>query len=72
MPSLPNRLLFCAKRGARRNEENALFHKNGYRQARMPLSFAMALAGLSGFIALGFEIAWYRDSPSPQQIVHPH
>ena len=28
--------------------------------ARMPLSFAMALAGLSGFIALGFEIAWYR------------
>jgi spermidine synthase len=28
--------------------------------ASMPLFFAMALAGLSGFIALGFEIAWYR------------
>jgi len=26
----------------------------------MPLSIAMLLAGLSGFIALGFEIAWYR------------
>ena len=26
----------------------------------LPLPFAMLLAGLTGFIALGFEIAWYR------------
>jgi len=32
----------------------------------------MALAGLSGFIALGFEIAWYRVFAVAQQIVHPH
>jgi len=29
-------------------------------QAGLPLPLAMQLAGLSGFIALGFEIAWYR------------
>lgn len=32
----------------------------GTEPAPMSLSFAMALAGLSGFIALGFEITWYR------------
>src|SRR6266404_2712741 len=43
-----------------RNEETPSSTKTDTGQARMPLSFAMALAGLSGFIALGFEIAWYR------------
>ncbi|MDE3108803.1 MAG: spermidine synthase [Acidobacteriota bacterium] len=29
-------------------------------EAGMPLSIAMLIAGVSGFIALGFEIAWFR------------
>ena len=30
------------------------------RESKFPLGLAMAMAGLSGFIALGFEIAWFR------------
>ena len=36
----------------------SLAAKNGNSPIRLPL--AMCLAGLSGFIALGFEIAWFR------------
>ena len=30
------------------------------RESKFPLGLAMVMAGLSGFIALGFEIAWFR------------
>ena len=30
------------------------------RESKFPLGLAMVIAGLSGFIALGFEIAWFR------------
>jgi spermidine synthase len=38
-------------------EETAAISKLG---ARVPLRVVMLLAGISGFIALGFEIAWFR------------
>jgi len=42
------------------SEETHVSPKIGTGATPMSLSFAVALAGLSGFIALGFEITWYR------------
>ncbi len=42
------------------SQESSSSEKSDPSTKRMPLFFAMILAGLSGFIALGFEIAWYR------------
>lgn len=52
--------LFARGAGKSSEEEPHSTPEAGSGEASMPLSFAMLLAGLSGFIALGFEIAWYR------------
>ena len=44
--------------GSDETEASPLIPEAG--KARLPLSSAILLAGLSGFIALGFEITWYR------------
>src|SRR5215470_9263644 len=52
---------YLIARGAgRTNEEAAVSEKTETEKARLPLSLAIVLAGLSGFISLGFEITWYR------------
>jgi len=59
MPSLPERLLFCAKRERERTKKRPL-PQNRIPAARMPTFLCDALAGLSGFIALGLRLPWYR------------
>src|SRR5262249_42939521 len=49
-----------ARSAGQSNEEAPVSEKPESRTTRLPLSFAIVLAGLSGFISLGFEITWYR------------
>jgi len=49
-----------ARGGKGANEEAAESVRWESGTARLPLSMAVALAGFSGFISLGFEIMWYR------------
>jgi spermidine synthase len=52
--------LYARSDPTRTNEEGAAFNPTDERQGNLPLSGAMVIAGLSGFIGLGFEIAWFR------------
>src|SRR5579859_4003399 len=49
-----------ARSAGRPSEEATGFEKAQPEKARLPLSLAIVLAGISGFISLGFEIMWYR------------
>src|SRR5262249_14357739 len=42
------------------NDAVAKSEKTESESVRLPLNMAIVLAGLSGFISLGFEIMWYR------------
>src|SRR5208283_5354014 len=52
--------LYTRSEGTDAGTETAVDRGIAAASAGLPLPLAMLLAGFSGFIALGFEIAWYR------------
>jgi spermidine synthase len=52
--------LYARSGRSRSDEVGTIFNPTEERRGNLPLSGAMVIAGLAGFIGLGFEIAWFR------------